>query len=188
MLPTTLWGVHALALLYIAAFCAEYIQLFSHAGIKGERKLNAKLSNGDDNDIKIELQSNYPFDCPIEVFDELPIEWQVRNFHSRGQIREKSSLTIAYTHRPNRRGRFDFGSIQVMATWKLGLIKRRFTLNSPSEVHVYPSYLSMVKYEYLAISNQLTMAGIKKIRRVGQHTEFEKIKEYVAGDDFRTIN
>jgi uncharacterized protein (DUF58 family) len=46
----------------------------------------------------------------------------------------------------------------------------------------------MRKYELLAISNRLTEAGIKKIRRVGQNREFELIKEYVGGDDFRTIN
>src|SRR5690606_25227814 len=31
-------------------------------------------------------------------------------------------------------------------------------------------------------------AGIKKIRRIGHNMEFELIKEYVSGDDFRTIN
>ena len=44
------------------------------------------------------------------------------------------------------------------------------------------------QYELLAISNQLTALGIKRIRRVGNFTEFEQIKDYVAGDDFRTIN
>lgn len=46
----------------------------------------------------------------------------------------------------------------------------------------------MRKYELLAISNRLTETGIKKIRRIGQNMEFELIKEYVSGDDFRTIN
>jgi uncharacterized protein (DUF58 family) len=46
----------------------------------------------------------------------------------------------------------------------------------------------MRKYELMAISNRLTEAGIKKIRRIGQNMEFELIKEYVRGDDFRTIN
>jgi uncharacterized protein (DUF58 family) len=44
------------------------------------------------------------------------------------------------------------------------------------------------QYELLAISNNLTEMGIKRIRRVGHHTDFEQIKDYVAGDDFRTIN
>ena len=46
----------------------------------------------------------------------------------------------------------------------------------------------MRKYELMAISDRLTEAGIKRIRRIGQNMEFELIKEYVSGDDYRTIN
>lgn len=49
-------------------------------------------------------------------------------------------------------------------------------------------YLMLHRYELLAISDNLTELGIKRIRRVGHHTEFEQIKEYVKGDDYRTIN
>lgn len=38
------------------------------------------------------------------------------------------------------------------------------------------------------MSDNLAEIGIKRIRRVGHHTEFEQIKEYVKGDDYRTIN
>ena len=55
-------------------------------------------------------------------------------------------------------------------------------------VPVYPSYIQMRKYELMAISNRLTETGIKKIRKIGQNMEFELIKEYVSGDDIRTIN
>ena len=56
------------------------------------------------------------------------------------------------------------------------------------DIKVYPSYLMLHQYELLAISDNLTELGIKRIRRVGHHTEFEQIKEYVKGDDYRTIN
>jgi uncharacterized protein (DUF58 family) len=32
------------------------------------------------------------------------------------------------------------------------------------------------------------MTGIKKIRRLGHNNEFEQIKNYVQGDDIRTVN
>jgi uncharacterized protein (DUF58 family) len=46
----------------------------------------------------------------------------------------------------------------------------------------------MRQYELMAISNRLTELGIKKIRRIGHNREFEQVKEYVSGDDIRTIN
>jgi uncharacterized protein (DUF58 family) len=70
----------------------------------------------------------------------------------------------------------------------LALLSRRFRFSSDKIVPVYPSYIQMRKYELLAISNRLTETGIKKIRRIGNNMEFELIKEYVSGDDFRTIN
>lgn len=53
---------------------------------------------------------------------------------------------------------------------------------------VYPSYLMLRHYELLAIHQQLTDLGVKRIRRVGHQTEFEHIREYVPGNDYRTIN
>ena len=63
----------------------------------------------------------------------------------------------------------------------MGLLSRRYTCGAPQDVKVYPSYLMLHRYELLAISDNLTELGIKRIRRVGHHTEFEQIKEYVKG-------
>ena len=40
----------------------------------------------------------------------------------------------------------------------------------------------------MAFSNNLFQYGLKKIRRIGHTMEFEQIKEYIQGDDLRTIN
>jgi uncharacterized protein (DUF58 family) len=46
----------------------------------------------------------------------------------------------------------------------------------------------MKRYDFLAIDNSLSHIGLKKIRRIGHTMEFEQIKDYVVGDDVRTIN
>lgn len=55
-------------------------------------------------------------------------------------------------------------------------------------VKVYPSYLMLRKYELMAVSNNLTELGIKRLRRTGNNTDFEQIKDYVKGDEYRRIN
>ena len=57
----------------------------------------------------------------------------------------------------------------------------------PATVKVYPSYLQLKKYQLLAVNDTL-FTGLKKVRRLGHSIEFEKIKDYVPGDDVRTIN
>jgi uncharacterized protein (DUF58 family) len=87
-----------------------------------------------------------------------------------------------------RRGVYGFGKISVFASTFIGIVQRRYTCGDDKDVKVYPSFLMLRQYELLAISNRLTDLGIKRIRRVGHNTEFEQIKEYVKGDDYRTIN
>ena len=68
----------------------------------------------------------------------------------------------------------------MFVTTRIGLIERRFTDAGPQKIKVYPSYLMLHRYELLAMSDNLTELGIKKIRKVGHQT--------VKGDDYRTIN
>ncbi|MCW9037404.1 DUF58 domain-containing protein, partial [Altibacter sp.] len=63
-----------------------------------------------------------------------------------------------------------------------------YTFNKEQMVKVYPSFIQMKKYDFLAIDNRLTHIGLKKIRKIGHTMEFEQIKEYVVGDDVRTVN
>jgi uncharacterized protein (DUF58 family) len=70
----------------------------------------------------------------------------------------------------------------------LNIVSRRYRFEQNKNVAVYPSYIQMKKYQLMAVSDRLVEIGIKKIRRIGHSMEFEQIKEYVQGDDYRTIN
>ena len=86
------------------------------------------------------------------------------------------------------RGEYNYGYINIFATTSIGFLSRRFRFEKNMNIPVYPSYLQMRKYELLAISNKLTEAGIKKIRKISNNQEFEEIRNYIKGDEFRTIN
>jgi uncharacterized protein (DUF58 family) len=96
--------------------------------------------------------------------------------------------TITYQLRPTERGIYSFGRVRVFVSTLLGLVQRRYTCCEPQDVKVYPSYMMLRQYELLAMSNNLTEMGIKRIRRIGNNTDFEQIKDYIVGDDYRTIN
>jgi len=51
-----------------------------------------------------------------------------------------------------------------------------------------PSYLMLRNFELLAYRNNLAEAGNRKIRKIGHSLEFEQIREYVTGDDIRSLN
>jgi uncharacterized protein (DUF58 family) len=55
-------------------------------------------------------------------------------------------------------------------------------------IQVYPSFATLRKYQLIAQSFNSADAANKKIRKLGQSLEFEQIKDYVRGDDYRTVN
>lgn len=147
-----------------------------------------KLSNGDDNWIEIYLSNHYPFKSDLSVIDEIPHQFQKRDVNFALSAQPGETKIIRYSLRPVKRGEYQFGFLNVFASSPMGLLARKMKFDGAKDVAVYPSFMQMKKYEFLAISNKLTMYGVKKIRRLGHNTEFEKIKEYVQGDDIRTIN
>lgn len=174
---------------WLSLVLTDLILLYrSRVGLRGSRRVPERLSNGDDNDIRIELHNLFPFVARLEVVDEIPHQFQRRDLSFSLSIKAGESRVLIYSLRPVKRGAYAFGSVNVFAESPIRFLNRRFKFSSDTVVPVYPSFIQMRKYELMAISNRLTDVGIKRIRRIGQNMEFELIKEYVNGDDFRTIN
>lgn len=187
--PVLLPIAQILCFVFFALFLVEMFLLFRVSnGIDGQRISTERLSNGDDNDIRILLESRYRFPIAIRVIDEVPVQFQVRNKDYQDEISAGGTKEIAYTLRPTERGEYEFGKVNVYASTVIGLIQRRFQIGENISLPVYPSFLQMRKFELMAISNQLSEYGIKKMRRIGSSMEFEQIKKYVQGDDLREIN
>lgn len=156
--------------------------------VLGRRVLGKKLSNGDDNEVQLFVENRYRFGIQVEVIDEIPHQFQRRDVLFKASIEPGRTQVITYQLRPVKRGEYEFGALNVYAASPLGLGRRRFRFDHSRVVPVYPSFLQMRQYEMLAIHNRLTEVGVKRIRRVGQSTEFEQLRPYAGGDDPRTIN
>ena len=167
----------------------DYILLFSFGQkIKAKRTTPEKLSNGDENEIIIKISNQYTFPIGINVVDEIPFQFQVRDFTIKKKIKGQEKTDLKYFLRPTERGEYSFGNLNIYAISQLKLLSKRYTFDNGQMVPTYPSYIQLRKYDLIAFSNKLFQHGLKKIRRIGHTMEFEQIKEYVQGDDMRTIN
>jgi uncharacterized protein (DUF58 family) len=176
-------------LLASAVLLTDFIFLYrTRKGLSGHRFTPEKLSNGDENELRIYLQNFYPFEIHVRLIDEIPHQFQKRDLNFYISIESGGKKVVQYFLRPVKRGEYSFGAVNAYVSSPIGMVARRFRYSQDKMVPVYPSYIQMRKYELLAISNRLSETGVKKIRRIGHNMEFELIKEYVSGDDFRTVN
>lgn len=189
MFPALYNATWYILLMVLVFFGLDILILFSSKnGIDAERITPEKLSNGDENPIIITIKNFYTFAISVKVIDEIPFQFQVRNFEIRRKIKNASQDEFQYKLRPTERGEYFFGNLNIYASSPLKLISKRYKFNKDQMVPTYPSYIQLRKYDLIAFSNNLFQYGVKKIRRIGHTMEFEQIKEYVPGDDIRTLN
>ena len=173
----------------LALLAVDLLLLYrTRQGIAARRLVPERLSNGDDNPIRLYLENHYPFPLALHLLDELPPQFQKRDFDLKMILPAGASYTTQYTLRPLTRGEYRFGVLNAYASSRIGLASRRYRLAQEATVPVYPSFLQMQRYELFALSNYLSEAGIKKVRRLGQTMEFDRIRPYLTGDDYRTMN
>ena len=185
-----LFNVAQLFLLFLGlATALDYGVLFTRRNpVSVRREMAEKFSNGDRNPIKLVVKNQYPFPVSLRIIDELPDQFQERNFSLHARLQPGESREMGYDLRPKERGEYLFHSINVFIRSPFGLLIRRKILDGDKTVRVLPSYHSLRQYELLALSNNLAESGNKRIRKLGHSLEFEQIKEYVTGDDIRSLN
>ncbi|SHL10670.1 DUF58 domain-containing protein [Flavobacterium chilense] len=187
--PNLYNAVWFLVLILITFLGLDILLLYlTKTGIEAERHTPEKLSNGDLNPVTISIKNQYTFKISVKIIDEIPFQFQVRDFKIIKTIKASEQKEIGYDLRPTERGEYFFGALNIYVSSPLKLISRRFVFAKDQMVPTYPSYIQLRKYDLLAFSNNLYQYGIKKIRRIGHTMEFEQIKEYVQGDDLRTLN
>ncbi|QQQ26669.1 DUF58 domain-containing protein [Chryseobacterium indoltheticum] len=177
-----------LLLVFLTAF-VDYLLVFRQKyAVLAQRILPEKLSNGDENAVKVDIKNNYSFKINVKVIDEIPFQFQKRDFLIKKEIQSGKNTLFQYFLEPKERGEYNFGALNVYASSPIGFVSKRFIFQKDTSLASYPSFIHLRKFELMALQNEFLLGGIKKIRKLGHTMEFEQIKEYVPGDDVRTIN
>ena len=177
-----------LLLLGIAVIIDALLIYSKRKGFFAGRSTAERFSLGDENKVTLRLENKYPFTVRVSILDELPVQFQERKWLRKAKVGSNEKKDLEYSLKPASRGEYVFENINVYVHAPLQLVKRRYTFPNRETVKVYPSYIQMRRYQLLAVSNRLQEVGVKRVRRLGHSMEFEQIKEYVRGDDYRTIN
>ena len=174
---------------FVIFFLFDLTSVFQKtSGFECSRDCPNRLSNGDDNTIKITIKNLYKKAVSIQIIDEIPVEFQKRDFLIKADLKEGETKEFTYSLVPTKRGEYIFHDLNIFVMSRFKLLERRFKYNLQWTSKVYPSYTIIRNTQLLSPENKNRELGIKNVRRIGQSLEFENIKEYVKGDDYRSIN
>ena len=179
----------ALFFVFIIFCIIDYSQLFfTKRFVNAQRITGHRFSNGDKNPIDLIIKNEFRFPVYVEVIDELPVQLQLRHWRRKVQLKSRQQKKISWVLKPLQRGEYHFGDIHLFVSSPLKLIRRRFTTEAAETIPVYPAFLQLHNYEIFSGTTLQTETGNQRMRKIGQSMEFEQIKEYVSGDDIRTLN
>jgi len=116
-----------------------------------------------------------------EHFDVTPTEHELL-LSPMGRMTAKRKLT------PNRRGAFSLENVYLKfsSPWRLWTRHHQVPVHNP--LNVYPDMKQFSEYALLARTNRLNLIGVRKTRRIGQDSEFERLRDYSRDDNYRHID
>ncbi len=156
--------------------------------LEAVRTASARFSNGDENEVSVTCTNRYPFPVFVTLLEELPFQFQDRNFSLKTKLNAGEEYVFKYKLRPVERGIYQFGYTYIFVKSALGIVNRRFAFNTEQEVQVYPSFQQLRHFSLYSYMNRLNEMGVHKRRVIGHSMEFDHIKPYTKGDDVRMLN
>ncbi|KAA5534472.1 DUF58 domain-containing protein [Taibaiella lutea] len=165
-----------------------FLLFIGQSRVIANRFINERLNLGAENNVRIEFRNGFSFPVEIQMIEELPVQFQERNFRKVIKIAPGKKEVFNYELIPHTRGEYTFGNILCYVRSPLKFIQRRCISDVSQIVKVYPSTKYLRQFQLLALSDNSQFSGSRVVRKLGQSLEFEQIKEYVTGDDIRTIN
>jgi uncharacterized protein (DUF58 family) len=106
---------------------------------------------------------------------------------ARLSIPSGEQRSIATTLTPFRRGERTAAQVTVRSFGPLGLVARQATLALPGAIRVLPPFNSR-KHLPSRLTRLRELDGRTSVQIRGQGTEFDSLREYVRGDDVRSID
>ena len=154
------------------------------------RAVDDKLALGAPNAVTIEVRNRTNAPLALTLRDLPPPTFGLdRAVEGRMLLPpDPRPVRFVYHVTPPAKGDFTFGDLYFQYPGRLGLIRRQAVAVARRSVKVYPNLVETAKYELLARRGRLMQLGIRAARIRGGGSEFESLREYVPGDEYKKID
>jgi uncharacterized protein (DUF58 family) len=183
---TLLWPMLA-ADLGIALIAALDALLARRPHVTVRRHAPPVLSIGQPNLVSLEVRSSAGRRLSVAVTDDLFEAAECDDLPLTLTVPARGLAAARYHVRPTRRGAHTLGDHHVRYGSPLGLWIRQVNVRAATPVKVYPDVRAVRVYDMMARQDR-DPAALRASRRRGGESEFERLREYRRGDEFRSID
>ena len=152
------------------------------------RVADPQLSIGVGN--RVALRVANPFARPLRavVVDAVPPSFDVDRRLMPVAVAPHEQAELEYVTRPQHRGSFAFGDVQLRVRGPLDLVEKQGRVATSAPANVYPDLHEIRRYEVTLRRGLAYDAGQRRARIPGAGTIFERLREYTPDDDPRSIS
>ncbi|QDT03281.1 hypothetical protein K227x_16630 [Rubripirellula lacrimiformis] len=175
-------------LVIIAAIDFALLYTLTNRGVEVRRSIPKTCSLGVTVDSELTVENRSGMALIGQVRDDLPEHFTSSPEHHALRLPTRGLMTARRKLTPGRRGAFELRNVYLNFSSLCRLWKRHLVLPLAQPLNVYPDMKQLSDYALLARTNRLSLIGVRKTRRIGQDSEFERLRDYSRDDNYRHID
>jgi uncharacterized protein (DUF58 family) len=181
-------AVIALDVAIACVVVADLATLIGAGNFRAERRCGVVGSLGEPQEVELSIENLGRLGRRLRVRDDVPETFTAEpgDFAVGAPARSRSALV--YKVIPRRRGTYVFEHVDAMVSSRLGFWQRSVSWPARTEVRVYPDIRQIARYTVLARRARLSTLGVRRSRRLGTDNEFERLRDYMEGDEPRHMD
>jgi len=186
------WVATGAALAWLAACAAaigwDAVRAARPADLEWSRELPVKLSIGVPNGVKLTVRNRSARVARVTCRETPPPGFEGERAFGPLIVDPRGEHEVVLRFSPPSRGLFRFGGVGVRSLGPWRLAGWQSVAPIGQEAKVYPDIQAVRSYALLARKGALAEMGVKRMHYAGEGTEFESLREYMDGDDYRDID
>jgi uncharacterized protein (DUF58 family) len=174
----------------IVAFVAliDLASLVGAGHLRVERQVGRVCSLNEHQDVVLSIENTGRHARSLRLRDDVPDEFSADPSAFDVTVPGTRQASLTYRFVPKRRGTYVFEQVDALVDSRLGFWRGQYSWPLRTEVRVYPNIHQVARFTMLARRDRLSTMGLRRSRRLGTDNEFERLRDYIEGDDPRHLD